>query len=81
VDDNKLNVEATSALGKEAGLSVEGYGPMKWSRKMALWSLSVSRIAANPGLVIVSGVEGSDFATPVEVSGGGGNGKGKPEKK
>ncbi len=85
--DAKLNVEATSSLGKNAGLVLDGYGPMKWNRKKAKWAISVSSIAQDPGSVSVSGIEGSESVgtdAPVVDPGGdtgGGKGGGKGKKK
>ncbi|MEA2115914.1 MAG: S8 family serine peptidase [Thermodesulfobacteriota bacterium] len=85
--DAKLNVEATSSLAKNAGLALDGYGPMKWNRKKAKWAISVNSIAQDPGSVTVSGIEGSesvDTDAPVVDPGGdtgGGKGGGKGKKK
>lgn len=54
----RLTVEATSDLNAAAALQVTGFGPMVWNRKSQNWTLSVSA-GANPGAVVVSGVEGS----------------------
>jgi len=56
---DSLSVEATSDLGKDAALQLEGYGAMSWNRRKLLWSISVSKIGGDPGNVTVSGVEGS----------------------
>lgn len=83
----KLNVEATSSLGKDAYLALEGYGSMKWNRKNNKWAISVSSVAQDPGSVTVFGVEGSAIvatdATVVDPGGdtGGGKGGGKGRKK
>ncbi|HKJ77391.1 MAG TPA: S8 family serine peptidase, partial [Gammaproteobacteria bacterium] len=60
---DKLVVEATSALGDAAGLSVEGYGPMKWNRRKGLWRLVVKGVTARPAAVTVTGIEGSVTAS------------------
>jgi bacillopeptidase F len=57
-----LSVEATSALGKNAGLLLVGYGPMKWDTRKLKWSISVKGAGGNPGTVTVSGIEGSETA-------------------
>ena len=79
--DAKLNVEATSDLSKDAGLDLDGYGPMKWNRKQTKWTISVSSVVQDPGSVTVigiEGVEGTATVTPVVDPGGGkGGGKGK----
>jgi len=54
-----LSVEATSDLGKNANLQLDGYGAMSWSRKKGLWSIGVRKAGGDPGSVTVSGVEGS----------------------
>lgn len=57
-----LSVEAASELGRNANLVLVEYGPMSWSRKTSRWSLSLSSVGVNPGMVIVSGIEGSESA-------------------
>ncbi len=57
---DKLSVEATSGLGKSATLELVGYGPMKWNNKLQKWTISVRNAGGNPGVVTVSGVEGSE---------------------
>jgi bacillopeptidase F len=54
-----LIVVATSALGEQAALEVAGFGPMSWDARRQHWTLSASNVAADPGTVTVSGVEGS----------------------
>jgi bacillopeptidase F len=58
-----LAVEATSNLGQKANLLLTGYGPMKWDRKKLRWIIVVNRVGGNPGIVTVSGVEGSESAS------------------
>jgi serine protease AprX len=53
-----LTVEATSDLGIEAALELLGYGPMKWNRKNAKWSISIRGAGGNPGIITVVGIEG-----------------------
>lgn len=62
-----LNVAATSELGADAALVVDGYGAMSWSARRG-WSLSVRNVQSPPGSVTVSGIEGSETA-PVESGG------------
>ncbi|OGQ00499.1 MAG: hypothetical protein A2Z40_05100 [Deltaproteobacteria bacterium RBG_19FT_COMBO_60_16] len=66
-----LGVEAASGLGSRAGLELAGYGPMRWDRKKAKWTISVSPAGGNPGTVTVSGIEGSEPAMVVSDGGGG----------
>lgn len=56
---DSLSVEATSDLGKDAALQVQGFGAMSWSRRKQLWSLSVRNAGGDPGSVTVTGIEGS----------------------
>lgn len=60
---DRLHVEATSRLGKRAMLMLVGYGPMKWSKSERRWLLTVKPAGGNPGIVTVSGIEGSEVAT------------------
>lgn len=57
---DSLSVTATSALGKSAGLMLEGYGAMSWSNKKQLWSISVSRVGGSPSSIRVTGIEGGE---------------------
>ena len=79
--NDSLSVEATSSLGKDASLVLEGHGSMKWNRKKAKWAITVSGVGGDPGTVTVSGNEGSETAQTSTDSGGGngggGNGGGK----
>ena len=80
VDSGSLAVEATSDLGIDANLELDGYGAMKWNRKRAKWSITVAPAGGDPGTVIVSGIEGSWSGDTTLISGGGGGkggGKGK----
>lgn len=55
-----LVVIATSDLLAAANLELEGHGAMKWNRKDQSWSISLRRVTADPGIITVSGVEGSE---------------------
>ncbi len=57
---HRLHVEAKSALGKDAQLTLVGYGPMRWSRLLRRWTITVTRLAASPLTVTVSGKEGAE---------------------
>jgi serine protease AprX len=59
---DSLSVEATSGLGADAGLELAGYGAMKWNRKKETWGLSVRKAGGDPGIVTVSGIEGTTSA-------------------
>lgn len=64
-----LTVEATSRLGKKANLVLVGYGPMKWSPSRRVWYRIVARVRQDPGIVTVSGIEGTETAkTAMAVS-------------
>ena len=52
-----LRVYATSELGESAALNVEGYGPMRWSRR-GVWKLKIRNVGGDPGSVTISGIEG-----------------------
>lgn len=54
-----LAVEASSDLGKNAALQLDGVGTMSWSRKKQIWSITVRNVGGDPGTVTVSGPEGS----------------------
>ena len=56
---DRLTVKATSALGGDALLVLEGYGDMVWSQRKAVWSKTVNKAGGDPGVVTVSGPEGS----------------------
>jgi serine protease AprX len=56
---DRLTVEATSDLGADAQLVLEGYGDMSWSKRSSVWSKTVNKAGGDPGLVTVSGPEGS----------------------
>jgi serine protease AprX len=80
--DGKLSVEATSDLGQNAALNLVGYGTMSWSRKKAIWSISVRNVSQDPGSVTVAGSEGdTTAATIVDTGSGGSGGGGKGKKK
>ncbi|HYD31117.1 MAG TPA: S8 family serine peptidase [Azospirillaceae bacterium] len=61
---DRLAVEATSRLGSMAKLQVVGYGPMTWNAKQKKWTLSLSGAGGRPAQVTVTGIEGSETATP-----------------
>lgn len=56
---DRLTVEASSVLGADAQLSLEGYGDMSWSKSNSVWRITVNRAGGDPGTVTVSGPEGS----------------------
>lgn len=58
-----LSVEATSSLGKNANLQLNGYGAMTWDRKKLKWAISVRGVGGDPKTVTVRGVEGWENAT------------------
>jgi bacillopeptidase F len=58
--DDSLVVEAASALGKGAMLGLADYGEMAWNGKQKKWELTAGCIGGNPGIVTVSGIEGSE---------------------
>ncbi|BBO92665.1 S8 family serine peptidase [Desulfosarcina ovata] len=74
--DQKLTVEATSDLGKDAALELVGYGSMGWNRKKSLWSISVRNVPQDPGNIAVGGVEGYTASATTLDAGGGGSGGG-----
>lgn len=55
---DSLKVEATSDLGQEAMLELDGYSSMQWKREKETWKISILNIGANPGFVTVCGIEG-----------------------
>lgn len=57
-----LTVNATSALGSAAKLTLDGYGGMSWNSLKRLWTITVRKVAQDPGAVTVSGVEGAESA-------------------
>jgi bacillopeptidase F len=57
-----LFVEASSALDGEADLRLDGVAPMIWDSVRRRWSVSIT-IPSDPGVVFVSGPEGSTQAT------------------
>lgn len=56
---DRLTVEATSDLGGDAQLTLDGYGDMSWSKRNGVWSKTVNKAGGDPGMVTVSGPEGS----------------------
>jgi serine protease AprX len=79
--EDKLDVEATSDLGQNAALVLENYGAMKWDRKKSAWTISVRAAGGDPGVVIVSGKEGSEKAETTVDTGSSSPGGGKGKKK
>ncbi|MBI5196907.1 MAG: right-handed parallel beta-helix repeat-containing protein [Nitrospirae bacterium] len=58
-----LKVKATSTLLDTANLQLVGYGPMIWDVVNLKWVINVKYAGGNPGVVTVSGVEGSTSMT------------------
>ena len=58
-----LNVEASSALGKDAQLVLDGYGPMSYSKRKNVWSIKIRKVTTKPSRITVSGIEGSEFSS------------------
>lgn len=63
---DSLSVIATSELGKQAKLELDGYGAMKWSNRNSAWSISVRNIGGNPGSVTIIGIEGMESSLTTE---------------
>ncbi len=61
----KLTVQASSALGANAGLQVAGFGAMKWNKGSGIWTFSASVGSGAPEIVVVSGIEGSEQQSTV----------------
>ncbi len=59
---DKLIAEATSALGHNAELQLDGYGPMFWNASRGTWLLTVKPVGGNPGSITVRGIEGAELA-------------------
>ncbi len=57
-----LTVRATSALGPNANLVLNGFGAMTWDPTLQRWTITVTHLRPNPGSVTVSGPEGSETA-------------------
>ena len=55
-----LIVEASSALGKNAQLVLDGYGSMSYSKRKNIWSIKVRKVYIAPVFITVSGTEGSE---------------------
>lgn len=53
-----LYVEAISNLGQNALLELTGYGPMKWNKRRAKWSIYRLKAGGDPGVITVVGIEG-----------------------
>jgi serine protease AprX len=81
VATGSLAVEATSDLGKNANLELDGYGVMQWNRKKAKWSITAASAGGDPGTITVSGTEGSWPGDTTVISDGGGSGGGGSEGK
>lgn len=60
--NDRLKVEATSALGEMAELSLSGYGPMAWNPRKGKWSLTADFAGGDPGSVTVAGIEGYEIS-------------------
>lgn len=80
VKDDKLDVEATSALNENAALVLENYGSMKWDRKKSKWTISIRKVGGDPGFVVVSGIEGVETVSTRSDASAGTNPPGKPKK-
>jgi serine protease AprX len=69
--EDQLCVTASSSLGENADLVLVGYPSypaMIWNPAAQQWRITVHDVAADPGLVIVQGIEGTETAgTTVEV--------------
>jgi hypothetical protein len=61
--ENTLCVTATSILGENADLIIEGSGPMSWSSESNQWEIAVLDVAVDPHQVVVQGIEGIETAT------------------
>lgn len=55
-----LSITATSSLGKDAELSVDGFGPMSYNKRKNQWTFSARKLNPLPTSVTVSGIEGSE---------------------
>lgn len=58
-----LSVEASSNLGADAQLVLDGYGEMKWGKNSQTWSIDVKKIGGNPETITITGIEGSITST------------------
>ena len=58
-DREELEVIATSARGDQADLLLDGVGPMAWNTGLSRWESTVSEVLEDPGMVSVSGPEGT----------------------
>lgn len=54
----QLTIEATSALGSKANLSVQSFGAMQWIARDRVWRLKLTT-QIPPAMVTITGVEGS----------------------
>ncbi|MBU0482242.1 MAG: S8 family serine peptidase [Proteobacteria bacterium] len=61
-EDEELSIRATSDLGSNANLIVEGFGAMSWRSSRSRWELTISHMELNelPATISVTGVEGSE---------------------
>jgi hypothetical protein len=64
-DSDALEVIATSELNRRARLQVDGFGAMRWNRRLRQWKLVVSPAGGDPKTVVVSGKEGSETAATI----------------
>jgi len=60
VRNQKLMVNATSALNEAADLQLDGYGSMRWIPESSEWRIQVKKLSQAPVTVTVSGPEGSE---------------------
>ena len=58
-----LVLRATSGLGRDAKLTVTGFGPMRWDETRQSWNLHIKNVTSAPASVIISGIEGKTTAT------------------
>jgi serine protease AprX len=66
--DNTLCITATSILGENADLIIEGSGPMGWSSESNRWEIAVLDVAVDPQQVVVQGIEGIETTTTTATS-------------
>ena len=56
---NKLFVNAISALGEAANLSIDNYGEMRWNNGRSVWKGVIDGVMVYPASIVVTGTEGS----------------------
>jgi len=58
---NRLTINATSEIGRQDALVVEGFGAMAWDRRYGRWTLSINKLSTRkvPATVTVTGLYGS----------------------